>query len=135
MSQLRVVAAAILIDDRDRVLLCQRPQGKPWAGYWEFPGGKLHAGEPPEQALIRELHEELGITVAPDALAPWTFASHPYPDFHLLMVLYSCRTWDGEVQSLEGQAMQWCNVDDLKSFPLLPADAPLLPGLARLLAV
>src|SRR3982751_2662414 len=102
-----LVAACALIDADRRVLLAQRPSGKPMAGLWEFPGGKIEAGERPEETLIRELHEELGIVVSEACLAPLTFASHAYDSFHLLMPLYICRRWDGFVQAREGQALKW----------------------------
>ena len=111
MNLLLVVAAA-LVDADNRVLIAQRPEGKHLAGLWEFPGGKLAPGERPEEALIRELREELGITVKPACLAPLTFASHAYEDFHLLMPLYVCRRWEGFVQPLEGQALKWVRPKD-----------------------
>jgi 8-oxo-dGTP diphosphatase len=127
------VAACALIDADGRVLLAQRPNGKPMAGLWEFPGGKIEAGETPEQSLIRELEEELGITVKEACLAPLTFASHSYPDFHLLMPLYVCRRWDGTVRALEGQQLAWVRPNRLRDYPMPPADVPLIPHLTALL--
>ena len=131
--RLLLVVAAALVDADDRVLIAQRPQGKALAGLWEFPGGKLDADERPEDALIRELREELGIIVKPACLAPLTFASHAYEDFHLLMPLYVCRRWEGFVQSLEGQALKWVRAKELRDYPMPPADAPLIPHLVDLL--
>ena len=132
MKILFVVAAA-LIDADNRVLIAQRPQGKQLAGLWEFPGGKIDAGERPEDALIRELDEELGIRVKAPCLAPLTFASHAYDDFHLLMPLYVCRRWEGFVTPREGQSVQWARARDLRNFPMPPADAPLIAPLIDLL--
>ncbi len=132
VSLLLVVAAA-LVDADGRVLIAQRPPGKTLAGLWEFPGGKLAPGERPEEALIRELDEELGIVVAEPCLAPLTFASHAYPDFHLLMPLYVCRRWEGFVQPKEGQALKWVRPGALRDYPMPPADAPLIPPLIDLL--
>jgi 8-oxo-dGTP diphosphatase len=115
------------------VLIAQRPEGKTLAGLWEFPGGKFEPGERPEQALIRELHEELGIDVKESCLAPLTFASHAYENFHLLMPLYICRRWDGDVTSKEGQALKWVRVNKLRDYPMPPADIPLIPHLIDLL--
>jgi 8-oxo-dGTP diphosphatase len=131
--KLLLVVAAALIDADDRVLIAQRPKGKALADLWEFPGGKIDAGERPEEALIRELREELGILVKPGCLAPLTFASHSYDDFHLLMPLYVCRRWDGFVQPLDGQALKWVRAKDLRDYPMPPADAPLIPHLVDLL--
>ena len=131
--KLVLVVAAALLDADNRVLIAQRPPGKALAGLWEFPGGKVDPGERPEAALIRELDEELGITVEEPCLAPLTFASHAYEDFHLLMPLYVCRRWDGFVQPLEDQALKWVRSKDLRSYPMPPADAPLLPHLEELL--
>jgi 8-oxo-dGTP diphosphatase len=128
-----LVVAAALIDADGRVLLAQRPKGKPLEGLWEFPGGKMGAGELPEEALIRELGEELGIIVKAACLAPLTFASHTYDDFHLLMPLYVCRRWEGFVQPLDGQALKWVRPKDLRRYPMPPADAPLIPHLEDLL--
>ena len=132
MKILLVVAVA-LIDADDRVLIAQRPEGKALAGLWEFPGGKIDAGERPEEALIRELREELGITVKEACLAPLTFASYAYPEFHLLMPLYVCRRWEGLVQSREGQALKWVRARELRQYPMPPADEPLIPPLVELL--
>ncbi|SDD67075.1 8-oxo-dGTP diphosphatase MutT [Ruegeria marina] len=122
-----LVSAVALIDVDGRVLLAQRPEGKSMAGLWEFPGGKVEPGETPEQALIRELHEELGINTWASCLAPLTFASHSYPDFHLLMPLFACRKWEGVPQSREGQALKWVRARDLREYPMPPADVPLIP--------
>ncbi len=131
--RLVLVVAAALIDADGRVLLAQRPKGKPLEGLWEFPGGKMGAGELPEEALIRELGEELGIVVKAACLAPLTFASHAYDDFHLLMPLYICRRWEGFVQPLDGPSLKWVRPKDLRSYPMPPADAPLIPHLEDLL--
>ena len=122
-----LVSAVALIDVDGRVLLAQRPEGKSMAGLWEFPGGKVEAGETPEVALIRELQEELGIDTWQSCLAPLTFASHTYDDFHLLMPLFACRKWDGVPQSKENQALKWVAKEDLRSFPMPAADVPLIP--------
>lgn len=121
-----LVSAVALIDVDGRVLLAQRPEGKSLAGLWEFPGGKVEPGETPEVALIRELHEELGIDTWQSCLAPLTFASHSYEDFHLLMPLFACRKWHGIVQGREGQALKWVRAGDLRSYPMPPADIPLI---------
>jgi 8-oxo-dGTP diphosphatase len=128
-----LVAACALIDADGRVLIAQRPQGKSMAGLWEFPGGKVEAGERPEQSLIRELKEELGITVKEECLAPLTFASHLYPDFHLLMPLYVCRRWEGIAAAREGQKLKWVRPNDLRNYSMPPADEPLIPHLINLL--
>jgi 8-oxo-dGTP diphosphatase len=128
-----LVAACALIDPDGRVLIAQRPAGRPMAGLWEFPGGKVETGERPEETLIRELEEELGITVNEACLAPLTFASHTYPDFHLLMPLYVCRRWNGTVAAQEGQRLAWVKPNRLKEYPMPPADVPLIPHLANLL--
>lgn len=128
-----LVAAAALIDSDDRVLIAQRPPGKALAGLWEFPGGKVDPGERPEACLIRELAEELGIAVKQDCLAPLTFASHAYEDFHLLMPLWVCRRWEGFVRPLEGQAVKWVSPRQLRDYPMPPADAPLIPALIDLI--
>lgn len=124
-----LVSAVALIDPDGRVLLAQRPAGKSMAGLWEFPGGKIEDGETPEAALIRELHEELGIETWASCLAPLTFASHSYDDFHLLMPVFACRKWDGIVSPKEGQKLAWAHVKDLKSYPMPAADIPLIPVL------
>ena len=128
-----VVAACALVDPDGRVLLAQRPEGKPMAGLWEFPGGKVETGERPEETLIRELEEELGIVVKEACLAPLTFASHTYPDFHLLMPLYVCRRWDGMVTAKEGQGLAWVRPNRLREYPMPPADVPLVAHLTMLL--
>src|SRR5438132_9921772 len=130
---LMLVVAVALVDPDGRVLLAQRPEGKGMAGLWEFPGGKIEAGETPEQSLIRELEEELGITVKEACLAPLTFASHSYPDFHLLMPLYVCRRWDGMVTAREGQSLAWVRPNRLREYPMPPADVPLVAHLMTLL--
>ncbi len=132
-SPLVLVAAVALIDADGRVLLAERPAGKPLAGLWEFPGGKVHEGETPEAALIRELAEELGIDVHETCLAPFTFASHAYPDFHLLMPLYVCRKWSGIVTPLEGQRLRWVRSARLADYAMPPADKPLVAMLRDLL--
>jgi len=122
-----LVSAVALIDSDGRVLLAQRPEGKSMAGLWEFPGGKVEPGETPEHALIRELHEELGIDTWASCLAPLTFASHGYEDFHLLMPLFACRKWKGIVHAREGQALKWVRPEELRDYPMPPADIPLIP--------
>lgn len=121
-----LVSAVALIDADGRVLLAQRPEGKSMAGLWEFPGGKIETGETPEAALIRELHEELGIDTWESCLAPLTFASHAYDDFHLLMPLFACRKWQGTPHPKEGQALQWVRANALRDYPMPPADVPLI---------
>jgi 8-oxo-dGTP diphosphatase len=128
-----LVAACALLDPDGRVLIAQRPLGKPMAGLWEFPGGKVEQGEAPEQTLIRELKEELGIVVNVACLAPLTFASHSYPDFHLLMPLYFCRRWEGIVRALEAQQLAWVRPNRLRDYPMPPADEPLVSHLMSLL--
>ena len=128
-----LVAACALIDPDGRVLIAQRPPGKPMAGLWEFPGGKAEPGERLEQCLIRELREELGIVVQEECLAPLTFASHSYPDFYLLMPLYVCRRWQGFVEAREQQVLKWVRPHDLRNYPMPPADEPLIPHLTTLL--
>jgi 8-oxo-dGTP diphosphatase len=128
-----LVSAVALVDADGRVLLAQRPAGKVMAGLWEFPGGKVNPGETPEAALIRELAEELGIDVAASCLAPFTFASHTYPDFHLLMPLYVCRKWSGIPTAREGQHLTWVRPARLGDYPMPPADAPLVAMLRDLL--
>jgi 8-oxo-dGTP diphosphatase len=122
-----LVSAVALIDRDGRVLLAQRPEGKSMAGLWEFPGGKVEPGETPEHALIRELQEELGIDTWASCLAPLTFASHTYDDFHLLMPLFACRKWEGIPQAREGQRLAWAHKSQLRDFPMPPADIPLIP--------
>ncbi len=131
--RLVLVVACALIDSDDRVLLAQRPEGKTLAGLWEFPGGKLEAGERPEGALIRELEEELGIRTEEACLAPLTFVSYAYPDFHLLMPLFICRRWQGIVTAREGQALKWVRPSQMREYPMPPADEPLIPFLIELL--
>jgi 8-oxo-dGTP diphosphatase len=128
-----LVVAAALVDRDNRVLLSKRPEGKSLAGLWEFPGGKVDAGETPEEALRRELKEELGIEVCETCLAPFTFASHSYHDFHLLMPLFLCRSWEGEVEPQEGQEIAWVRAKRLADYPMPPADTPLVPWLRDLL--
>ena len=122
-----LVSAVALIDRDGRVLLAQRPEGKSMAGLWEFPGGKVEGGETPEAALVRELQEELGIETWNSCLAPLTFASHTYDDFHLLMPLFACRKWNGIVQPKEGQTLKWVYPKDFSNYPMPPADIPLIP--------
>jgi 8-oxo-dGTP diphosphatase len=128
-----LVAACALVDVDGRVLVAQRPPGKPMAGLWEFPGGKLHAGETPERCLIRELKEELDVDTEASCLAPLTFASHGYDGFHLLMPLYVCRVWRGDPVPREGQALRWVRPRELWALPMPPADLPLIPVLEELL--
>ncbi|MET0567829.1 MAG: (deoxy)nucleoside triphosphate pyrophosphohydrolase [Hyphomicrobiaceae bacterium] len=132
-SGLLLVAACALIDIDGRVLLAKRPPGRPLAGLWEFPGGKLEPGETPETALVRELEEELGIRVAPKCLAPLTFASHGYDTFHLLMPLFACRKWEGEVVARQGQELAWVRAKRLGDYEMPPADEPLKAMLRDLL--
>jgi 8-oxo-dGTP diphosphatase len=132
-AKLVLVAACALVDADGRVLIAQRPAGKAMAGLWEFPGGKIEDGERPEQSLIRELKEELGITVSEDCLAPLTFASHRYPDFHLLMPLYVCRRWEGTVTAREAQRLAWVKPNRLRDYAMPPADEPLVSHLMALL--
>jgi 8-oxo-dGTP diphosphatase len=128
-----LVAACALIDADGRVLLAERPPGKPMEGLWEFPGGKVEADERPEETLIRELKEELGIAVSEPCLAPLTFASHAYPDFHLLMPLYVCRRWEGMVTAQEAQRVVWVKPNRLRDYKMPPADEPLVAHLMTLL--
>ena len=128
-----LVVAAALIDVDNRVLIAQRPEGKSMAGLWEFPGGKIADGETPEGALVRELREELSIDVCETCLAPFTFASHSYERFHLMMPLYLCRRWEGEISPREGQAIKWVRASRLGDWPMPPADLPLIPMLRDLL--
>jgi 8-oxo-dGTP diphosphatase len=131
--KLVLVAACALIDVDGRVLLAERPAGKTMAGLWEFPGGKVEAGERPEETLIREMKEELDIVIREPCLAPLTFASHAYPDFHLLMPLYICRRWEGVVKALEGQKLAWVRPNKLRDYKMPPADEPLIAHLMTLL--
>ncbi|WP_343312920.1 8-oxo-dGTP diphosphatase MutT [Brucella sp. BE17] len=128
-----LVGAVALVDSDGRVLLAQRPEGKQLAGLWEFPGGKVEAGETPEETVIRELQEEIGIKTKVDCLAPLTFASHTYESFHLLMPLYICRRYEGIPRGLEGQALKWVRPKDMRDYPMPPADEPLIPFLIDLL--
>lgn len=130
--RLLLVVAVALIDPDGRVLIAERPPGKQLAGLWEFPGGKVEPGERPEACLIRELREELGLAVEEACLAPLTFASHAYAEFHLLMPLYVCRRWSGLAEPLEGQRLAWVQPRDLRAYPMPPADAPLIPALIEL---
>ena len=132
-AKILLVAACALVDADGRVLIAQRPEDKTMAGLWEFPGGKIEDGERPEQTLIRELQEELGATVSEACLAPLTFASHSYPDFHLLMPLYVCRRWEGTVTALEGQQLAWVKPYRLRDYKMPPADVPLVSHLMALL--
>ncbi len=131
--KLVLVTAVALVDRENRILIAQRPEGKAMAGLWEFPGGKIETGESPESALIRELHEELGIDTWASCLAPLTFASHAYSDFHLLMPLFVCRKWEGVPTPREHAALKWVKALDLKNFPMPAADLPLIPVLRDLL--
>ena len=137
MTPVVLVAACALIDPDGRVLIAQRPEGKSMAGLWEFPGGKVEKGETPEDTVIREMHEELGITIKEACLAPFIFASHGYPEFHLLMPLFLCRRWEGIAQPREGQEVAWVKPKDLAlkadRYPMPPADLPLIPLLRDLL--
>jgi 8-oxo-dGTP diphosphatase len=135
MTEINVtlVVACALVDADKRVLLAQRPEGKAMAGLWEFPGGKIERGERPEQTLIRELHEEIGICVKEACLAPLTFASHAYDGFHLLMPLYICRRWEGQVIAREAQKLAWVRANKLRDYEMPPADLPLIPHLIDLL--
>lgn len=128
-----LVAACALVDADGRVLLAQRPEGKALAGMWEFPGGKVEAGERPEETVVRELREELGIVTREACLAPLTFASHSYESFHLLMPLFVCRKFEGTPQSLEGQKLKWVRPRAMRDYPMPPADEPLIPFLIDLL--
>jgi 8-oxo-dGTP diphosphatase len=128
-----LVTACALVDADGRVLLTQRPEGKSLAGLWEFPGGKADPGETPEESLIRELHEELGIVIKPACLAPLTFASHTYETFHLLMPLFICRRYEGIPRGMEGQVLKWVRPKDMRDYPMPPADIPLIPFLIDLL--
>lgn len=132
-KKILLVAACALVDGDGRILLAQRPEGKTLAGLWEFPGGKVEPGETPEETLVRELQEELGIVTRVPCLAPLTFASHSYETFHLLMPLYICRRYEGIARGLEGQAIKWVRVRELRDYPMPPADEPLIPFLQDLL--
>lgn len=132
-KRMLLVAACALVDADGRVLLAQRPEGKQLAGLWEFPGGKVEPGETPEQCIIRELHEEIGVETDIPCLAPLTFASHSYDDFHLLMPLFICRRFRGIAQPREGQALKWVRPKQMRDYPMPPADAPLIPFLIDLL--
>jgi 8-oxo-dGTP diphosphatase len=133
LREILLVAACALVDADGRVLITRRPAGKPMAGLWEFPGGKVEAGERPEDTLIRELEEELGIVVEEQCLAPLTFASHPYPEFHVLMPLYVCRRWNGTVAPREAQQLVWARPSELRKYPMPPADEPLISHLVSLI--
>ena len=133
MTDLVLVAAGALIDADGRVLITQRPEGKEMSGLWEFPGGKVESDETPEAALVRELKEELGIETGPRCLSPFSFVSHDYGDFHLLMPLYICRRWTGIPQPLEGQQLKWVWPKKLGEYPMPPADLPLVSALTDLL--
>ena len=128
-----LVVAAAVFDGEGRILLAQRPEGKSMAGLWEFPGGKVEAGETPETALIRELREELDIDTAESCLAPLSFASHAYDDFHLLMLVYVCRKWKGTPRQMEGNELTWVRPARLRDYEMPPADLPLIPVLQDLL--
>ncbi|MCY0148662.1 (deoxy)nucleoside triphosphate pyrophosphohydrolase [Hoeflea sp. G2-23] len=132
-KKMLLVVACALVDADGRVLLSQRPKGKKLAGLWEFPGGKVEPGETPEAALIRELMEELGVATKTDCLAPLTFASHSYDEFHLLMPLFVCRRFEGSARGLEGQVLKWVRPRDMRTYPMPPADEPLIPYLIDLL--
>jgi 8-oxo-dGTP diphosphatase len=132
-AKLVLVAACALIDSDGRVLIAERPPGKPMAGLWEFPGGKVEDGERPEDTLIRELREELGVRVSENCLAPLTFASHSYPDFHLLMPLYVCRRWEGQATANVHTRLAWVRPNRLRDYAMPPADEPLVSHLMTLL--
>lgn len=133
MTAIVLVAALALVDSDGRVLLARRPEGKPMTGLWEFPGGKVEADETPERTVVREAREELGVDVEHSCLAPLTFASHAYPDFHLLMPLYVCRIWSGVARGMEGQALKWVRPAEMDARTMPPADAPLIAQLRDLL--
>lgn len=132
-ARLVLVAACALIDSEGRILIAQRPPGKSMAGLWEFPGGKIEPGESPEATVIREMHEELGVEIEAGSLEPFAFASHAYPDFHLLMPLFLCRSWKGAVTPHEGQSIAWVPLSKLSDYPMPPADLPLLPAFQQML--
>jgi 8-oxo-dGTP diphosphatase len=132
-AKLVIVAACALVDADGRVLIGERPPGKAMAGLWEFPGGKVESGERPEDTLIRELSEELGIVVREACLAPLTFASHAYPDFHLLMPLYVCRRWEGRANARHHSRIAWVRPNKLRDYAMPPADEPLISHLMTLL--
>jgi len=133
MPPLLLVAACALVDADKRVLIAQRPEGKPMAGLWEFPGGKVEPGETPEQTIIRELREELSVIVTEACLAPLSFASHDYGEFHILLPLFVCRRWEGWPEPREAQQIKWVRANRLRQFPMPPADQPLISHLADLL--
>ena len=133
MNELVLVVACALVDPDNRILIARRPEGRPMAGLWEFPGGKVENGESPEQAIIRELAEELNVNVTEACLAPLTFASYDYESFHLLMPLFVCRRWTGLVQAREGQTLKWVRPSSLRDYPMPPADEPLIASLVDLL--
>ena len=133
MARLLLVAACALVDQDGRVLIAQRPEGKAMAGLWEFPGGKVEPGESPEAAVIRELHEELSVKVTEACLAPLTFASHNYGEFHILLPLFICRRWGGWPHPREAQQIKWVRANRLRQYPMPPADEPLISHLADLL--
>lgn len=128
-----LVVAAALMDADNRILIARRPEGASLAGLWEFPGGKINAGETPEMALVRELEEELGIEADPASFIAAGFASHQYPDFHLLMPLFICRSWQGEIEAKEHSALEWVSVHDLDNYPMPPADVPLVAQLRKII--
>ncbi len=135
MTELRLVlvAACALIDSERRVLIAQRPPAKSMGGLWEFPGGKVEANERPEATVVREMREELGVTIEESSLLPFAFASHAYPDFYLLMPLFLCRHWEGAILPREGQKVAWVRPDELESYPMPPADVPLIPMLRKMI--
>jgi 8-oxo-dGTP diphosphatase len=133
MAEILVVVACALVDPDDRILIAQRPEGKNMAGLWEFPGGKIEPGETPEQSLVRELYEELGVTTQVACLAPLTFASYAYDNFHLLMPLFICRKYEGIPMPKEGQNLKWVRANSLRDYPMPAADEPLIPALQEIL--